>query len=91
MRYTQRVQDPAVDPGADPSIWIGLFATRYVPVPGYHPEGMYEFKVDLNHDAIEELTYRVTFNDRAPRANRISSCAASLALTRPIRVRRALW
>ena len=23
-----------------------------IPVPGYHPEGMYEFKVDLNGDAI---------------------------------------
>ncbi|WP_176054717.1 DUF4331 family protein [Paraburkholderia caribensis] len=35
-----------------------------IPVPGFHPEGMYEFKIDLNRDAIEELTYRVTFNDR---------------------------
>src|SRR5208283_3678068 len=35
-----------------------------IPVPGYHPEGMYEFKVDLNGDAIEDLTYRFTFNER---------------------------
>lgn len=35
-----------------------------VPTPGFHPEGMYEFKVDLNHDSIEELTYRVTFDER---------------------------
>ena len=35
-----------------------------IPVPGYHPEGMYEFKVDLNGDAIEDLTYRITFNER---------------------------
>jgi hypothetical protein len=35
-----------------------------IPVPGYHPEGMYEFKVDLNGDAIEDLTYRITFNAR---------------------------
>ncbi|HZD47767.1 MAG TPA: DUF4331 family protein [Silvibacterium sp.] len=34
------------------------------PVPGYHPEGMYEFKVDLNGDAVEELTYRFTFDER---------------------------
>ena len=33
-------------------------------VPGYHPEGMYEFKVDLNGDAIEEVTYRLTFDER---------------------------
>jgi Domain of unknown function (DUF4331) len=35
-----------------------------IPVPGYHPEGMYEFKIDLNVDAIEDLTYRITFNER---------------------------
>lgn len=35
-----------------------------IPTPGYHPEGMYEFKVDLNGDAIEEVTYRITFNER---------------------------
>lgn len=32
--------------------------------PGYHPEGMYEFKVDLNGDAIEDVTYRITFDER---------------------------
>jgi hypothetical protein len=35
-----------------------------IPVPGYHPEGMYEFKVDLNGDAVEELTYRFVFGER---------------------------
>ncbi len=35
-----------------------------VPVPGYHPEGMYEFKVDCDGDAIEDLTYRITFDQR---------------------------
>jgi hypothetical protein len=35
-----------------------------IPVPGYHPEGMYEFKVDLNGDAIEDVTYRITFGER---------------------------
>lgn len=34
------------------------------PIPGYHPEGMYEFKVDLNGDAIEEVTYRLNFEQR---------------------------
>ena len=33
-------------------------------IPGYHPEGMYEFKVDLNGDAIEEITYRLNFEER---------------------------
>ncbi len=35
-----------------------------IPTPGYHPEGMYEFKVDLDCDAVEDLTYRITFDKR---------------------------
>ena len=35
-----------------------------IPVPGYHPEGMYEFKIDLNGDAVEDVTYRITFDAR---------------------------
>ncbi len=35
-----------------------------IPVPGYHPEGMYEFKIDLNGDAVEDVTYRITFDER---------------------------
>jgi len=35
-----------------------------IPAPGYHPEGMYEFKVDLNGDAVEDVTYRLTFAER---------------------------
>jgi hypothetical protein len=38
-----------------------------VPSPGYHPEGMYEFKVDLDADAVEDLTYRITFDERDSR------------------------
>ncbi len=38
-------------------------------VPGYHPEGMYEFKVDLNGDAVEEATYRLTFDERDAQGN----------------------
>jgi hypothetical protein len=37
-----------------------------IPVPGYHPEGMYEFKVDVDGDAVENLTYRFTFDERDP-------------------------
>ncbi len=29
-----------------------------IPAPGYDPEGMHEFKVDFDGDAIEDLTYR---------------------------------
>lgn len=35
-----------------------------IPVPGYHPEGMYEFKIDLDGDAVEDTTYRFTFDER---------------------------
>jgi hypothetical protein len=42
---------------------------RPIPAPGYHPEGMYEFKVDLNGDAIEDLTYRFYFNERDQHGN----------------------
>jgi hypothetical protein len=35
-----------------------------IPAPGYHPEGMYEFKADLNDDAVEDITYRFTFTER---------------------------
>src|ERR1700722_10249393 len=35
-----------------------------IPTPGYHPEGMYEFKIDLDGDAIEDITYRLTFDAR---------------------------
>jgi hypothetical protein len=35
-----------------------------IPTPGYHPEGMYEFKIDLDGDAVEDVTYRVTFDER---------------------------
>ena len=40
-----------------------------IPVPGYHPEGMYEFKVDLDGDAVEDLTYRITFDERDEAGN----------------------
>ncbi len=35
-----------------------------IPAPGYHPEGMYEFKADLDGDAVEDITYRLTFDER---------------------------
>lgn len=46
-----------------------------IPVPGYHPEGMYEFKIDLDGDAVENLTYRVTFDERdAAEKNLFAGC-----------------
>lgn len=35
-----------------------------IPTPGYHPEGMYEFKIDLDGDSVEDLTYRFVFGER---------------------------
>ena len=33
---------------------------------GFHNEGRYEFKIDGNGDAVEELTYRFTFGEARP-------------------------
>jgi hypothetical protein len=33
---------------------------------GFHPEGRYEFKIDANGDAVEEVTYRFTFGEPGP-------------------------
>ncbi len=54
-----------------------------IPVPGYHPEGMYEFKIDLDGDAVEELTYRITFGERDT-AGKTLCCAVSRAPRLPI-------
>lgn len=32
--------------------------------PGYHAEGFYEFKIGLDDDAVEDVTYRITFDER---------------------------
>ena len=31
---------------------------------GFHPEALYEFKIDGNGDAVEDVTYRFTFGER---------------------------
>jgi hypothetical protein len=36
---------------------------------GFHPEGMYEFKIDGNGDAVEDLTYRFAFGERDAAGN----------------------
>jgi hypothetical protein len=35
-----------------------------IPAPGYHPEGMYELKLDLDGDHVEDVTYRFVFSAR---------------------------
>ncbi|NIK60957.1 DUF4331 family protein [Kribbella shirazensis] len=35
-----------------------------IPEPGFHPEGMYEFKLDFDHDGVEDRTYRFVFGER---------------------------
>jgi hypothetical protein len=35
-----------------------------IPTPGYHHEGMYEFKIDRTGDAVEDVTYRFVFDER---------------------------
>lgn len=36
--------------------------------PGWRPQAQYDFKIDTDRDAVEELTYRVTFGDLDPSA-----------------------
>jgi Domain of unknown function (DUF4331) len=40
-----------------------------IPEPGYHPEGMYEFKIDRDGDAVEDVTYRFKFDARDRNGN----------------------
>jgi hypothetical protein len=35
-----------------------------VKVPGYHPEGRYELKADLDGDHVEDVTFRFSFGER---------------------------
>jgi hypothetical protein len=36
---------------------------------GFHPEALYEFKIDGNGDAVEDLTFRFTFGERDAAGN----------------------
>jgi len=56
-----------------------------IPAPGYHPEGMYEFKVDLNGDAVEDVTYRFTFSerDKSGKQSYVVRCIRGAAATDP--------
>lgn len=56
-----------------------------IAAPGYHPEGMYEFKVDLNGDAVEDVTFRFTFDERDKDGNQryVVRCIRGAAATDP--------
>lgn len=55
--------------------------------PGFHLEDMYEFKIDLDSDVVENLTYRVTFGERVSLTNNVSRCNASRERGLPSRSR----
>ncbi|MEV6227231.1 DUF4331 family protein [Saccharopolyspora shandongensis] len=67
-------QDPRLDI-SDVYLSRGTGGTTFVinvnPLSGAgacHPEGVYEFKVDTEGDAVEDITFRVTFGEHgAPR------------------------
>ncbi|MEV4005284.1 DUF4331 family protein [Actinomadura sp. NPDC049753] len=66
-------QDPRLDI-TDQYVFRGEFGTVFVMnvshslaggnPRGFHPEARYEFKVDGNGDAVEDVTFRFTFDDR---------------------------
>jgi hypothetical protein len=65
----QAQQDPRLDI-SDVYLFRGTTGTVFVlnvnPLSGtggFHPEGRYEFKVDVDGDAVEDITYRVTFDE----------------------------
>jgi hypothetical protein len=35
-----------------------------IPTPGFHPEAVYEFRIDIDDDAVEDFTLRFRFDDR---------------------------
>jgi hypothetical protein len=59
-----------------------------IATPGFHPEGMYEFKIDLDGDAIEDLTYRFASTSATRQAASALSFAGSPGAARLIRTRR---
>ncbi|MFI0468296.1 DUF4331 family protein [Saccharopolyspora sp. 5N102] len=63
-------QDPRLDI-SDVYLFRGTGGTAFVinvnPLSGagaFHPEGVYEFKVDTDDDAVEDITFRVTFGEQ---------------------------
>lgn len=65
-------QDPRLDI-SDVYVFRGATGTVFVmntnPLSGnggFHPEALYEFKVDTDGDAVEDLTFRVTFGTPYP-------------------------
>ncbi|MFB9907938.1 DUF4331 family protein [Allokutzneria oryzae] len=63
-------QDPRLDI-SDVYLFRGTAGTVFVMnvnplsgADGFHPDGLYEFKVDTGSDAVEDTTFRVTFGDR---------------------------
>lgn len=70
-------QDPRLDI-SDVYVFRGRTGTVFVmnvnPVSGiggFHPEALYEFKVDTDGDAVEDLTYRVTFGAAHPNGKQL--------------------
>jgi hypothetical protein len=68
-------QDPRLDI-SDVYVFRGTVGTVLVvntnPLSGaggFHPEAMYEFKIDLDGDAVEDLTFRFTFDPPGPHEN----------------------
>lgn len=63
-------RDPRLDI-SDVYVFRGNHGTAFVmnlnPLSGtggFHPEAIYEFKIDINGDAVEDVTMRVTFSER---------------------------
>jgi hypothetical protein len=62
-------------------LFIILCHSSFGPIPaaGYHPEGMYEFKVDFDGNAVEVLLTALCSTSETSKANRVRLCDASAA------------
>ena len=49
-----------------------------IPTPGFHPEALYEFKIDIDDDAVEDLTLRFRFDDRDGTVTLIEKCSGAV-------------
>jgi hypothetical protein len=72
-------------------LFINLCHSSFGPIPaaGYHPECMYEFKVDFDGDAVEVLLTALRSTSETNKANRVRLCDALGIQTLSTRMRHA--
>ena len=57
------IGDVHLFPGTDGTVFV-INVNALSGSGGFHPDGIYEFKIDTDADTIEDITFRVTFRPR---------------------------